>query len=388
MLVRSVKKWGRGQIMEPLIETEAIFDSLVQEMNKLINEDIIITNEGGVIVASTIASRIGDYHEGAELAMKNRTSIVMTKELTETLQGVRRGIVLPIIIEGQPIGVLGITGNPNIVEPYARIVQKMAELFIKSSSDQMTQEKIARNLELFIFDWLNQMITEETLIARGEFFQLPIKSYQQVISIHLPYASGHLSYKDILSLRMAWDGKKHAIFVRWGEGKLLIIDHQYERHTLLRKIKDFQTKTVDIIGMNVDVGIGQPTDYNMMHQSLEQAERACAIAQKENRIIFEDELRFEMIQHGIDVQTKWKFIERTIAPIREESVLIDTLTSWFDHDMSIQRTAATLHIHKNTLYYRLEQIEKRTHLSIHAIDDIILLYMGLRFLQEMVVNEK
>src|SRR5699024_7721310 len=87
MLVPSVKKWGGGQIMEPLIEAEEIFDSLVQEMNKLINEDVIITNEGGVIVASTIASRIGDYHEGAELEMKSRTSIVMTKELTETLQG-------------------------------------------------------------------------------------------------------------------------------------------------------------------------------------------------------------------------------------------------------------------------------------------------------------
>ena len=383
MLSRSVKKWGRGQIMEPLFETEAIFDSLVQEMNKLINEDIIITNEDGVIVASTIANRIGDYHEGAELAMKKCMSIVMTKELTKTLQGVRRGIVLPIMIEDQPIGVLGITGNPDVVEPYARIVQKMAELFIKSSSDQMTQEKMARNLELFVFDWLNEIIKGDTLLARGEFFQLPIESYHQIISIHLPDATSQLSYKDIIELRMAWDRKGQALFVRWGEGKLLIIDQQYERDNLLRKIKGFQTDMVDIIGADVYVGIGQPADYRFMHQSLEQAERACAIAQKENRIIFEDELRFEMIQHEIDVQTKWKFIERTIAPICEESVLLDTLTSWFDHDMSIQRTAATLHIHKNTLYYRLEQIEKHTHLSVNVIEDIMLLYIGLRFLQEI-----
>src|SRR5690625_157699 len=248
MLSRSVKKWGRGQIMEPLFETEAIFDSLVQEMNKLINEDIIITNEDGVIVASTIANRIGDYHEGAELAMKKCMSIVMTKELTKTLQGVRRGIVLPIMIEDQPIGVLGITGNPDVVEPYARIVQKMAELFIKSSSDQMTQEKMARNLELFVFDWLNEIIKGDTLLARGEFFQLPIESYHQIISIHLPDATSQLSYKDIIELRIAWDRKEQAIFVRWGEGKLLIIDQQYEKDILLRKIQGFQTNMVDIIG--------------------------------------------------------------------------------------------------------------------------------------------
>ena len=369
--------------MGTLFQTEAIFHSLVLEMNKLINEDVIITNEVGNIVASTEAKRIGDYHEGAYLAMKNRVSMVMTKELSETLQGVRRGIVLPIIIEDRPIGVLGITGNPDVVEPYAQIVQKMAELFIKSSSDQMTQEKMARNLELFVFDWLNEIIKGDTLLARGEFFQLPIESYHQVISIHLPDATSQLSYKDIIELRIAWDRKEQAIFVRWGEGKLLIIDQQYEKDTLLRKIQGFQTNMVDIIGADVYVGIGQPTDYRFMHQSLEQAERACTIAQKENRIIFEDELRFEMIQHEINVQTKWKFIERTIAPIREEPVLLDTLTSWFDHDMSIQETALTLHIHKNTLYYRLEKIEKRTHLSVNVTEDMMLLYIGLRFLQEV-----
>ncbi len=369
--------------MGTLFQTEAIFHSLVLEMNKLINEDVIITNEVGNIVASTEAKRIGDYHEGAYLAMKNRVSMVMTKELSETLQGVRRGIVLPIIIEDRPIGVLGITGNPDVVEPYAQIVQKMAELFIKSSSDQMTQEKMARNLELFVFDWLNEIIKGDTLLARGEFFQLPIESYRQVISIHLPDATSQLSYKDIIELRIAWDRKEQAIFVRWGEGKLLIIDQQYEKDILLRKIQGFQTNMVAIIGADVYVGIGQPADYQFMHQSLEQAERACAIAQKENRIIFEDELRFEMIQHEINVQTKWKFIERTIAPIREEPVLLDTLTSWFDHDMSIQETAATLHIHKNTLYYRLEKIEKRTHLSVNVIEDMMLLYIGSRFLQEI-----
>src|SRR5690625_1855483 len=139
---------------------------------------------------------------------------------------------------------------------------------------------------------------------------------------------------------------------------------------------------VDNNGADVYVGIGQTADYQFMHKSLEQAERACTIAQKENRIIIEDELRFEMIQYEINVQTKWKFIERTIAPIREEPVLLDTLTNWFDHDMSIQETAATLHIHKNTLYYRLEKIEKRTYLSVNVIEDMMLLYIGLRFLQE------
>lgn len=368
--------------MERLFDTEVIFHSLVQEINTLINEDVIITNEAGVIVASTETKRIGDYHEGAYLSMKNQVNMVMTKELSETLQGVKRGIVLPMIIAKRPIGVLGITGDPNEVEPYAKLVQKMAQLFIESSSDQMTQEKKARNVELFVFDWLNEVIHGETLLERGEFFRLSLPSYEQVISLHIPTVNDQLSYKDITELREVWDRKEKAIVVRWGEGKLLIIDHHSEREVLLQKLAALQSNMAYIIGKEVYIGVGQATRYDNLRQSLEQAERACDIAQKEKRIIFEESLRFEMIQHEITAVTKYKFIDRTIAPIKDEAILLKTLTRWFDYQMSIQATADSLHIHKNTLYYRLEQIEKRTTLSIHHTEDIMLLYIGLRLLQE------
>src|SRR5699024_7761274 len=117
--------------MENLFKTNRVFPALVNEITDSINEEVIITNEEGFIVASTDKKRIGNYHEGAYLAMKNQKKMVMTKELTERLQGVRKGVVLPIIIESKPIGVIGLTGNPVTIEPYARIVQRMSELFIK-----------------------------------------------------------------------------------------------------------------------------------------------------------------------------------------------------------------------------------------------------------------
>jgi len=368
--------------MDQVFETKTIFHALVQEINKLINEDVIITNELGVIVASTEKERIGNYHEGADLAMNNRIRMVMTKELSETLTGVRRGIVLPIIIAERPIGVLGITGNPDDVEPYARIVQKMAELFIESSTDQMTQEKNARNIELFASDWLHQTIQGDTLLARANFFQISIESYEQVIHIYTPGVNNQLLYKDIIELRKAWDQKGKALFVRWGEGKLLIIDQYESQEKLSQKLERFQIEMVHILGERVYVGVGQKTSYDNLHISLEQAERACQIATKENKIIFEEAMRFEMIQHSIDMETKRQFIQRTIAPIADETVLLHTLMSYLEHDMSIQATAQFLHIHKNTLYYRLNQIEKRTHLSVNRIEDIVLLYIGLIFLQE------
>src|SRR5690625_3157189 len=172
--------------MLPFIQKDTIFASLVNELQQLMNEDVIITDEKGTIVASTDENRVNDYHEGAYLAMLRQGKMVMTEQLTKELKGVRKGIVLPIIIENKAVGVLGITGDPEKVEGYARIVQKMAQLFIKDHLEQMAQEKMARNMELFVFDWLNNNLSEQELIERGQFFNLEVQNYRQVIYLYHP----------------------------------------------------------------------------------------------------------------------------------------------------------------------------------------------------------
>lgn len=66
--------------------------------------------------------------------------------------------------------------------------------------------------------------------------------------------------------------------------------------------------------------------------------------------MFEEELRFEMLQYDSDYRIKELFIKRTIAPLLSDKNLLMTLDSWLANNMSIQQTAESLNIHKNTLY--------------------------------------
>lgn len=368
--------------MKPLLQTERIFASLVKEINNLINEDVIITNENGVIVASTKQSRINNFHEGAYLSIKNKEKMLLTQELSEKLRGVKKGIVLPIIIENDPIGVLGITGDPKKIEPFAKLAQKMSELFIHSIIDQITREKIARNLELFMFDWINDDVPAESLIERGKLYNIDVRKYNLVISIHIPLPTSNLSYKEISLLRTHWDQKGDAIFVRLGQGKLLIIDNNNDRNNLKDKIEVFLNNVNDRIGNDIYVGVGKTVTYEELPISFKQAERACQIAKLENRIIFEEELRFEIIQYELNKKSKRIFIDRTIAPLLDDKVMLHTLNSWLENNMSIQKTAEALHVHKNTLYYRLEKIKALTNLDVNKINDLILLYIGNKFRKE------
>lgn len=370
--------------MQLLFKTDNVFASLVDEITAYIDEEIIITNENGIIVASTDQTRIGNYHEGAFLAMKKQKKMIMTEELCKKLEGVRKGIVLPITIKESPIGVLGITGDPLKVEPYARIVQRMAELFISETIAQMTEEKISRNLELFVFDWINGNVSQNILTERSKFFNINLSVYRQIICIEiLSSPMENLSYKELLSLKRIWDQNQDAIFVRWGQGKLIIVDVGYSKQQLLKKINNFLLKTKNKFGDDVYVGVGKETDYLNIRTSYEQAERSCFVAKKENRIVFEEELRLEMLQYSIDQKTKRHFIERTVAPIIAEETLLGTLKCWLGNNMSINKTAEELFIHKNTLYYRLQKIEEKTNMNLNDTEHIVLFYLGLKFYDEL-----
>lgn len=371
-----------------LFKTEEIFNSLVDEISELIHEDIILTNEKGIIVASTEKNRVSQFHEGASQAIQERKKLVMTDELSSQLKGVRKGIVLPIIIEGVPIGVLGITGNPKQVEPYALIVQKMAELFIQGTIDQMTQEEVARNLEIFALDWLSDDVdvTKEALQERGDFFNINIQEYEQVFYLYMPGIETNLSYRDLSRLKTWWDGQERAIFLRWGQGRILIVDKKYKKEKLRRKLKDFIRIIKIEFNQKSFFGVGQPAHYLELVSSYRQAIRACKIAEIHKQVIFDEELRFETLQYELTEQTKDKFIGRTISPLLDDKTLMKTLTSWLENNMSIQKTSEKLYIHKNTLYYRLRKIENLTDLDVRKIGDITLFYIAMKFLEESYIT--
>lgn len=356
--------------MLPLFN-DHILSSLVNEIKDLIDSDAFLANEDGIIVACTDKERINQFHEGAYLAMQTGEKMVMTPELKNKLVGVIEGVVIPIDIDKNPFGVLGLIGEPKKMEPYARIMEKVAQLYLKNTVNQLSLEKRARNLELFIYDWLHDNLTEEQIIEQGKFFNIDVFKYRQVICLRFPFLRKHFSYEDIEEMKKIWNQQEETIFVRWGKDKIIILDIGYERERLEQKLHLFLEKTIDFHHNNVHIGVGQVLNYKELKTSYHQAEKGCSISKFENKIVFEEELRFEMLQYDLDYRIKELFIKRTIAPLLSDENLLMTLDSWLANNMSIQQTAESLNIHKNTLYYRLEKIEKLTNLKVNDIDDIL-----------------
>ena len=99
---------------------------LIREISSVIDYDINIMNENGVILASTDKERVGQFHEGAHLVIKQNL-----KELPvyydEEYAGCRQGINLPLFSDDNIIGVVGITGDVSETGRYARLIKKVTE---------------------------------------------------------------------------------------------------------------------------------------------------------------------------------------------------------------------------------------------------------------------
>ncbi|MBS3679361.1 helix-turn-helix domain-containing protein [Ornithinibacillus massiliensis] len=369
--------------MSELFHTGRFYSRVVQEVQRLINEDVILTDQDGIIVASSDPSRINDFHEGALLAMQTKQNMFMTEELTSTLKGVRKGVVLPIIIEEKPIGCIGITGEPKVVQPFAMLVQKVAELFVQDSIIQANEERQARELEFFVFDWINSKEVTKSLLERSRFFSIHMSKYERVLVLKNNLSTLQFSYKDINLLHTVWDQDGDTLFIRWGQDKLLmLLTDKFNQNILQQKLVNFIRDMEKTLKIEMVVGVGQVTSYEQLYLSFEQADRACEAASNEKPIVFEEELRFDILQQALDDVTKNNFIKRTIEPLKSEVILLQTLTSWFRNDMSNQVTAKELHIHKNTLLYRLKRIEELTGLKTSKIHHLVILYIGYRFLSE------
>ena len=84
---------------------------------------------------------------------------------------------------------------------------------------------------------------------------------------------------------------------------------------------------------------------------------------------------------------KLYFIEETLGPILQDTKnnLVETLKVYLQQHKNVQRTAQHLHLHQNSVYYRLQKIEATLHCNLQDATDTTNLQAAL-FLQQLLTH--
>ena len=109
-------------------------------------------------------------------------------------------------------------------------------------------------------------------------------------------------------------------------------------------------------------GIGRPIESVAAavhsHRDAELAARSASRKAAARIVAFEDfDLGTLLVSEAQPARLGPK-VEELIAQVRSNPSLYEALKSWFEHDLDIAAAAATLHLHPNSLRYRLARIEE------------------------------
>ena len=134
--------------------SEAAAHSIVQEIKEITGHNINIMDAAGVIFASTDPERIGQRHLGACQVLEQGLPRLVVQEDDGRPGGARRGINLPIQLDGQTVGVIGITGAPQEVESLGSVIKRMTEIMVRDIRRQEQEDLMDSARACFIENWL------------------------------------------------------------------------------------------------------------------------------------------------------------------------------------------------------------------------------------------
>ena len=170
----------------PMLELDStLAQHIVDRAMAILPHNINVMDAQGMIIGSGDPLRIHTRHEGAQLVLANRRVVEIDEQAAACLRGVRPGVNLPLFHAERLIGVLGITGEPDTVRPYAELVRMAAEMLVEQRQLQAERHWQRHQLDA----WLNQLADPRTdlvqLAAEAERIGLQLPWRQQVCVLEL-----------------------------------------------------------------------------------------------------------------------------------------------------------------------------------------------------------
>ncbi|MDC6120302.1 sugar diacid recognition domain-containing protein [Serratia rubidaea] len=364
---------------------ESTARQIVQRAMGIIAYSVNVMDNNGVIIASGDASRLFQRHEGAVLALTENRVVEIDVATAAHLKGVQPGINLPFCFRNQRVGVIGISGDPAQVRNYAELVKMAAELMVEQAAllDQHQWEKRYRE------ELANQLLQgtgdRAALEAMAAYLGLDLLQPRIVWIIELHDRQPHLlrellnelesSQRDTL---IAMTGLNELVLLRpasWLQGAW---SHKLER----KQAQALQARLQQRFSVRLIVGGYFAGEEGVFRSGLTaRATQAMARRLKlRHKSLFYDDYPLPALL--CDMCEDWRALElskpwRVLSEQDDKGVLRHTLRQYFSRNCDQTQTALQLHIHVNTLRYRLQRIEAITGLKINALTTTLQLYIGM-----------
>jgi carbohydrate diacid regulator len=365
---------------------------IVERTMKIIVHNINVMNAQGVILGSGDPHRVGSTHEGALLAISQNRTVEINAASANTLHGVKAGINLPLHYKGEIIGVIGITGEPDTLNNYGELLKMTAELIVEQANSLELAQWQYRQKEEFIL----QLIKSKGLFnchLRDWSSQLgiDIDAPRVAAVIQVQGDKDQISANSILKmvLNLLENPSRGNLVAMTSMTELVILKpaflngKQWEPHLESERIDQLLSRLPKEMTARLKISLGhfftKPTDISRSYQTAKETlALGIQLHPEQNKYLYDDYSLRVLLSA---LKDDWRG-EELITPYQallqadKKGQLNKTLAAYLAHFGDQQMCANALFIHRNTLRYRLDKIQKITGVNVQQLDGVLQLYIG------------
>lgn len=373
--------------------TRELVQPIINQLMPLVEKNINIMDEKGVIIASGDDSRVNQFHAGAKVVLEKECEFI--ERGNSNISGTKKGVNLPIYLNEKNVGVVGITGDPDAVYNLARVVKVTVEVLLQ----QTYLNKQTRYREEAIQSWLSNLtdsfsFNQERLAQTAKLLSINIQHKRSILVIRLDAVNHIKPQENFTRFLNEFKNKKDNLISQIGNyldnSMYLLLRNESELVVLGKSTKSDNLKLAQNIiniceklKISVCIGIGDiGSDINKYRNSFLQAKKCLKLmkktkvySEKHQKIAHIDEYRIPYLIAQIPKSTRQSFITQYVSDQWISRDHEETLITYFNVGTNIRQAAKQLFIHPNTLLYRLDRIEKITQLNPRLANDAFILQL-------------
>ncbi len=356
---------------------------IVNRTMAIINWNINVMNEKGVIIASGDEARVDTIHEGALKVIETQVGFEIGATEAGQFHGVKAGINLPITFNNKVVGVIGITGAPAEIRNYGELVKMAAEMILQQAfliEEMQWDERLKEELVTKLLDGKESF--DSLYLDRAKRLGMDLTIPRTVVII---VAEDKAKLFKALRLKLLKDDicviKNHYVILL---KSVELKNGVWNQIATISDLERWATHLEYYEGLSVKCFLGSySSGLKGISIAYQEAIHSLKVGMKLNpdkTIYFSEESKLPIFlsqakELGLCVKFG-AYIER-LKQSDKKGELLETLLMYVEKDGDANKVAASLFIHRNTLRYRLERISELTGKDPRKLKDLVELYLSI-----------
>ncbi|HEY9576742.1 MAG TPA: sugar diacid recognition domain-containing protein [Pseudobacillus sp.] len=384
---------------------EQIAQSIVEKTSAVLDVSMSITDAKGTIIGCSNVERLGSHHVVTEEVTKAGRSVSFTKENVAGRENVLPGVATPIRFQQQIIGVLGIIGEPNEVGRYVEFVRTHVEMMLQESFRTETFYLQMKTTELFIQhlihfkEWDNESTLQNYCEMSGFHFD------RTRMCILIDIAALHTLKKDKKAVRISQydlfqiisnylEDHSQDIISPINPGQWVVLKYidNYDLSKVRRQCEQARKALKKFLQNNhapshVSIAYGKGyIGFAGVSRSYQQALQTLSTGKQNQKSLsgvyaFDDwtillNTLIEEISPAF-AETLVDYVEKLLSH-PNAPVLVETFLVYCEEGLNVSKAARKLFVHRNTLLYRLNQLNEILSANTQSFEQSMLLYIALK----------